>query len=74
MHHGIVSAVCKQVQSVDVGRLDIAYVVRVDKPCQWKGRNNGCSGSTSLFPCRNNTHDNGTDSALLRYYYTTFRP
>ena len=32
MHHGIVSAVCKQVQSVDVGRLDIAYVVRVDKP------------------------------------------
>ena len=32
MHHGIVSAVCKQVQSGDVGRLDIAYVVRVDKP------------------------------------------
>ena len=31
MHHGIVSAICKQVKPVDIGRLDIAYVVGVDE-------------------------------------------
>ena len=32
VHHGIIAAVCKQVKPVDISRLDIAYVVRVDKP------------------------------------------